>query len=137
MSLSNAPQQQSFYGFVNEPVHQNQGQGSIGSTVNSTNGLSGVLHSVQVSNQENILNGLATSATLNVIPSQPRVVRATARDISLFPPLTKPSAQCTCKKHTVSIEIQYENDPFLGKVYTKEECMTQGTEAFREVSVSF
>ena len=96
---------------------------------------SGVLCNSNVTNRENSFNGLARPA-LNVIPSKPRVVRTTARDISLYQPLTQPSVPCMCNKQKVSIGTQYENDPFLAKVYTKKECMTQGTDAFNEVSVS-
>ena len=43
---------------------------------------------------------------------------------------------CPCRAQKQSIGTQYEDDPYLGRTYTKEECKTMGTEAFKDVSVS-
>ena len=43
---------------------------------------------------------------------------------------------CPCRVQKQSIGTQYEDDPYLGRTYTKEECKTMGTEAFKDVSVS-
>ncbi len=154
-NLANTQDQSSFFGLLNRQalgtdtsdvcfngIPQNsqmssQAPRSTNSAVSSTMQLSGVLSNSDVTNRENTFNGLAPPAALNVVPSKPRVVRTIARDISLYQPITQPSAPCTCNKGKVLIGTQYENDPFLSKVYTKVECMTQGTEAFNEVSVSF
>ncbi len=82
--------------------------------------------------------------------SKPRIVTARARDISLtlarFPapaptfgpcPCCKEGVPlCPCRKPKSTTATQYEDDPFMSKIYSKSECMTTGTEAFREVSVS-
>ncbi len=88
--------------------------------------------------------------------SQPRIVNAKSRDISATSPPTPDSATisasiqspgicpcccegmppCPCRIPKQSIGTQYEDNPFQGKTYTKEECKTVGTDAFLDVSVS-
>ena len=115
----------------------------------------GMLFNEQVSNTEPelSLSGLSAADTTNnqlstsiqqtatshtTEYSKPRILKATARDISLtLPrlPATVPT-ECPCKRPKSNIGTQYENDPFVGKTYSKEECRTTGTEAFNNVSVS-
>ncbi len=120
--------------------------------------LSGVPSVSNVSNQSgselNVsgLSGLNNSTTQcqshkNPIPqpapvpteySKARIIKATSRDISLTLPNLPAhgSEECPCKRPKSSISTQYEDDPFLGRIYSKQECKTPGTEAFNQVSVS-
>ncbi len=88
--------------------------------------------------------------------SRPRIVNAKSREISATSPPTPDSATisasiqspgtcpcccegmppCPCRIPKQSIGTQYEDNPFQGKKYTKEECKTVGTDAFLDVSVS-
>ena len=66
---------------------------------------------IQSMNRKNMLHGFVTP----VNGSKPRVLWTTPRDISLFPPLTQPSAPCMCKKQTVSVGTQSEYEYLLWK----------------------
>ncbi len=101
---------------------------------------------------ENFSQQLASNQQIsnNTEYSKARIITAKARDISLtmarFPAPAPPLGPCPCCKEGVplcpcrkpksSTGTQYEDDPFMSKTYSKDECKTQGTQAFNEVSVS-
>ncbi len=139
----NVTEQPSFLGMLIGDALQSASN-NTGSDFNITlNGLPGNFSTQFSSNQQ-----LASTTSEY---SKPRIVTAVARDISLTQPrLPAPAPAfgpcpcckegvplCPCRKPKSSIETQYEDNPFMSKTYSKDECKTPGTEAFREVSVSF
>ncbi len=134
--LINSAQQSSFLGMLlnSDPV-PNQHCNQSGSELN-VSGVSGINNTSQSQCLDNSSQQIAVDTPTEY--SKPRILAATARDISLTLPCipTNIPTACPCKRPKHSTSTQYENDPFLGKIFSKEECKTTGTEAFKLVSVS-
>ncbi len=129
-------QQPSYLGMLlNDTINVQSASNHSGSGLNAS-GVSGINDTTQ-----NQCQSHSNQQAAEVPPteySKPRIIKATARDISLTLPHvpTYEPTECPCKRPKSSTGSQYEDDPFIGRTYSKEECKTTGTEAFNRVSVS-
>ncbi len=143
VTVPNPTEQPSFLGMLFGDTLQGASSNSESGLNITLNGLPGNISTQFNSNQQ-------TLSTATTEYSKPRIVTAVPRDISLTmarlpapapvfgpcPCCKEGMPVCPCRKPKSNTGTQYEDDPFMSKTYSKDECMTPTTEAFREVSVS-